>query len=401
MRDLSDWLTGYIKYTENSEPPLSYHTWCGIGAVAGALQRKTWLIWGFETIYPNLYIVLVGPSGRTRKGTALRISREILSEVPNITVASQKTSPEALISRMKNSITNFPDPDGVIHFHCSMTCFSEELSVFLGQANINFLAALTDWYDSHRKWEYETIGRGLDSVQGVCFNLIGATAPEWLQTMLPQEAVGGGFTSRVIFVVEEQKRRSVAKHILTEDEMRLQRALVKDLERISQLTGPFSFDAAGEEAYTTWYEAEDAKMARGEFPIEDPRMASYADRRATHIRKLMMVMSASRGDDMLLSAQDFTRALSVLTAAERKMHKTFGGLGQSRYSAVTEKIIQHIQNVKIVTRSALLRQFYRDVDTQALKLIEEMMEMTHLVRIDRSPMSGEKVYKWRGKEEEK
>lgn len=397
MRELSDWLTGYIKYTENSEPPLSYHTWCGIGVIAGALQRKCWLEWGFEIIYPNMYVVLVGPSGRTRKGTALRIAREILNEVPGVTLASQSVTREALIGAMKRSINNFPDPDGVIHFHCSMTCFSEELSVFLGENDIKFLASLTDWYDSHRKWEYETIGRGLDSIQGVCFNLIGATAPEWLQTMLPQEAVGGGFTSRVIFVVEEQKRRSVPKHILTETEKNIQKALVRDLERISQLCGPFTFDGDGESAYTSWYEGEDAKMAKGNFPIDDPRMASYADRRASHLRKLMMVMSASRGDDMKLGKGDFDRALSVLTTAERKMHKTFGGLGQSRYSAVTEKVMQHIQSMGTVTRSSLMQKFYRDVDSQSLKIIEDLMEMTHLVEIKHSPMTSEKIYIWKGK----
>ena len=396
-RALNDWLSAYLLYVDNTESPTSYHAWCGVSAIAGALQRKCWLEWGHEIIYPNLFVVLVGPSGKCRKGLALGIAKDMLSEVQGVSLASEATTREAVITAMKRAITNFAAPSGRIQFHCSLTCFSEELSVFLGQSDIKFLANLTDWYDSKDTWKYETIGRGMDQLQGVCFNLLGATAPDWLQSMLPQEAVGGGFTSRVIFVVEEAKRKTVSKHILTNEERGLRVRLQRDLDRINQLVGPFKFEPDSERAYTDWYEAQDKLLGKGELPIEDPRFSAYCERRATHLRKLMMVMSASRGNDMLLNMKDFSRSLSLLEATERKMHKTFGGLGQARYSSITEKVLEYIQLIRVVTRTDLMRKFYRDVDTMALKTIEEMMEMTKLVEIERVPMSAEKVYKWVGK----
>lgn len=399
-RELSDWLTGYIKYTENTEPPLSYHTWAGISTVAGALQRKVWLEWGFEVIHPNMFVVLVGPSGKARKGVALGIAKSLLNEVPNISLSSEATTREAVISAMKRAITNFQAPDGTVKFHCSLTCFSEELSVFLGQNDIKFLSTLTDWYDSKDVWRYETVGRGLDSLQGLCFNLMGATAPDWLQSMLPQEAVGGGFTSRVIFVVEEAKGKSVPKYNKTDEDRRLEGALIRDLERISQLVGSFKFDTGGEEAYVQWYESEDKRLANGELPVDDPRFSSYAERRATHLRKLMMIMSVSRGDSLIITRGDYDRALKILTTTERKMHKTFGGLGQAKYAAVTEKILEYIRVLGTVSRTELMRKFYRDVDSQALKIIEEIMSMTKLIEITRVPTSGEVVYKWKGKQQQ-
>ena len=77
-RLLKDWLTGYIKYTEDSEPPQSYHIWCGIGTIAGALQRKVYMKWGKQIIRPNLYIILIGPSGQGRKGNAIDYVREMI-----------------------------------------------------------------------------------------------------------------------------------------------------------------------------------------------------------------------------------------------------------------------------------------------------------------------------------
>lgn len=396
-REISDWLTAYIKYTENSEPPLSYHTWCGISLIAGALQRKVRLEWGFEILYPNFYIVLVGPSGRARKGVALGIAKALITEVPGISVCPEAASREAIIGAMKRAITNYQDPsDSNIKLHVSLTAFSEELSVFLGQNDIKFLATLTDWYDAKDKWDYETISRGKDSLQGVCFNMLGATAPDWLQSMLPQEAVGGGFTSRVIFVVEDRKGKTVPKHQLTPDEIALRKALLRDLERISQLAGLFSFTEVGERAYTDWYSEQDRLLARGEAAVEDPRFAGYCERRATHLRKLMMVMSASRSDELVIDEQDFKRATQVLRSTELKMHRTFGGLGSSKYSEVTEKILGYIRAVGITTRSSLLTKFYRDVDGATLRIIEEVMDQMKVVEIKLVPDSRDKSYRWIG-----
>lgn len=392
-RELQDWITGYIKYTERTEPAISYHTWIAISMVAGALQRKCSFQWGFEEIFPNMYVILVGPSGKARKGMALGMGKDIMAEVTSIAMTSENATREALIRSMKTSVNNYQLPDGVIKFHCSVTCFSEELSVFLGQSDIKFLASLTDWYDSKNSWTYETKGSGKDHLQGLCFNLLGATAPEWLQSMLPQEAVGGGFTSRVIFVVEESKGKTVAKHIRTPEEIRLREALVSDLSRINSMTGPFTFDESGERAYIDWYEAYDKRVAAGDYPVEDARFGGYSERRSTHIRKLMMVMSASRGDSRIMTLQDFDRADKILKSAEKKMSRTFGGLGKAQYADVTEKVIDYIRQIKVVSRKDLMRKFYRDVDPATMKIIEEVMEHMQIVKIEQL-QGGDRIYKW-------
>jgi hypothetical protein len=362
--------------------------------LAGALQRKVHLIWGFEKIHPNLFVVLVGPSGKTRKGVALGIAKDMLCSVGGIAVAPEATTREAVISAMKRAITNYQDPsDARIKFHCSLTAFSEELSVFLGQNDIKFLANLTDWYDSKDNWAYETIGRGRDSLQGVCFNLLGATAPDWIQSMLPQEAVGGGFTARIIFVVEDRKGKTVPKHTLTEDEHALAAALARDLERVNQIAGAFKFSPEGEKAYTDWYSEQDALLAKGRSPIEDPRFDAYCERRSTHLRKVMMLMSVSRGDELILTQNDFDRALKILQSTELKMHRTFGGLGQAKYSDMTEKVMGYIQALGTTTRSVLMSKFYRDIDANTLKIIEEVMTQMRVVKVTLLE-KGDKLYEW-------
>lgn len=398
-RELDNWLDSYLKYTDNTESPVSYHTWCGLSVIAGALQRRVYLQWGLaETIYPNLYVVLIGPSGRTRKGTAIGIAKSMLKATPGITVVPESSSGrQAMILAMKRASKNFEDPiDGKIKFHCSVTAFSEELSVFLGQGDIAYLSNLTDWYDSKDDWEYETVGRGKDSLQGLCLNLCGGTAPDWIQSMIPQEALGGGFTSRVIFIVEEKKRKIVPEYVVDDATRELGEKLQRDLERIANLAGEMRFDEEGKQAYVDWYIDQDTKLSAGQPAIPDTRFAGYCERRATHLRKLMLVCSASRGDDLKLTKADFLKAKGLLEAAEVKMGRTFGGLGKARNSAETDTVMDFIREMGTTTRQMLLKKFYRDIDPMTLSTVETTLEQAGKIKIKLLVQQRDKMYTWIG-----
>lgn len=396
-RECKDWIATYLEYTKNSEPPTIYHNWGALAIIAGALQRKVHLRMGFEKIYPNLYVILVGNSGRTRKGVALDVAYKMLSKISTVSVAPESSSREALILAMKRALRNFQDSEtGEISMHCSITAFPEELAVLLGQGDIKLLANLTDWYNSKDEWSYETVGRGRDALQGVCLNLFGATAPDWIQSMLPQEAVGGGFTSRVIFVVAENKRATVPEHTLTPEELEMQERLGRDLERIHQLQGRFEFSDEGKDAYMGWYLEQDALLSKGQPAIDDRRFAGYCERRATHLRKLMMLVSASHSDSLIITDQDFKSALSILTITEGKMHKTFGGLGTAPHSDISEKVMNYIRTLGITTRSQLLVKFYHDLDATTLANVEMLMEQMKVVEIKLIPEKKDKLYTWVG-----
>lgn len=398
-RELPNWLDSYIQYTDNTESPLSFHTWAGLSVISGALQRKVYLRWGLgQVIYPNLYTVLIGPSGRTRKGVAIGIAKDFLRNIPGVSVAPESSSGrEAMILAMKRASGNFQDPsDGKIKFHCALTAFSEELSVFLGQGDIAYLSNLTDWYDSKDDWEYETVGRGKDTLQGLCLNLLGATAPDWIQSMIPQEALGGGFTSRIIFIVEEKKRKIVPEHTMTKEEIELYGKLTRDLERISQLAGQVTFTPEGKQLYVDWYIEQDTLANENKPAIQDPRFAGYCERRATHIRKLMLICSASRADDLLITPEDFHKAKGLLDDAEINMPKTFGGLGKARNSDSVETIKNFIHDMRITTRQLLLTRFYRDIDPMTLAAVEQTLVDMKAIKIKVDPENRDKIYEWIG-----
>lgn len=398
MRRLNDWLASYIEYTRDTEPPLSYHTWTAISIIASTLQRRCFIQWGHNPIFPNNYIVLIGPSGLTRKGEALSLGRPFLEHV-GVTIASNRITNEQLCKYIGDNTTSYKGVDGKVELQSATTIYSSELHVFLGRANIDLLAALTDWYDCLPRWEYSTKHHGKDELTGLCVNLLGATAPDWLPSMLPHEAVGGGWTSRTIFVVEDYK----GKVIVDPNEekyapnAKLKKALEEDLERIKILSGKFELSPDALEAYKSWYLGQENWMKKGRFPIPDPKFSGYCSRRATHIKKIAMCMSASRGDDLIIRIEDFNRAKALMEAAEKKMPRAFRGLGRARFADLTEATLSFIASRGECLRSDLLKKFYRDIDAWTLDQIERVLVQMKVIDVITMTNEGDAKYVFKGK----
>ena len=97
-RVLPDWLKGLAEYVEDSEAPRLYFLWSGIITLAATLQRRVWIPYGLEEIFPNLYVMLVANPGE-RKAAPISIAKKLL-ESAEIPVAVDSTSKRALTKEL-------------------------------------------------------------------------------------------------------------------------------------------------------------------------------------------------------------------------------------------------------------------------------------------------------------
>lgn len=395
-RRLDDWLTSYLEYTENSESPISYHTWAGVSCIAGALQRKVYMRLGHSTLYPNNYIVLVGPSANARKGEPLVIARDIIEEL-NVYTIGEDSTPEALIRDIKGSELTFQDPStGDWKWHSSVTGFIEELAVFTGHQNTSFLAYLTNWYDSRDKWTRRTKHQGVDEIIGMCFNFLASTAPDWLPHILTKEAIGGGFTSRCIFVVEDRKRKTVLDPNKNMPSQRLRSDLIHDLEIINTIVGQYDWDKQAKQEYEDWYAEQDRRVTSGESILGDPILDGYVGRRPSHIRKISMICAASHSNELVITSSDFQCSKILLESAEKKMAQIFSGVGRGKYVAETDMIIKYVKSRRRVSKSTMLRDLYRSLDKDSFKNIMETLIEMKIIRSRLSTEDNEMYYEYRG-----
>lgn len=367
-RKLNDWLESYLIYTDNSEPPELFHTWTGISTIAAVLQRKCVMNWGMLRFFPNMYIILAAPSGKARKGTALGYGKDMLSRI-GIKMAAESITREALVREIFNAHdTIIDETNGDMTFHSSLTIFSPELTVFLGYNNQQLMMDLTDWYDCGHgpdgKWIYRTKGQGVDEITGLWVNLIGATTPDLLRSSLSMDAVGGGLTSRMIFVYEADKRKSCPTPFLSAKEKALGEDLYYDLEQMYLMKGEFKPTSDFIDLWHGWYLEQDSKEI-----FEEPHLAPYCERRPVHVMKLAMIISASQSSDMIVTHDHLISAVKLLERTELNMPNTFKGIGKSPHAEVLSKVMNEIGMAGTITLSDLQRKFYHDADARVLDII--------------------------------
>jgi len=222
-------------------------------------------------------------------------------------------------------------------------------------------------------------------------NILGAAAPDWLPTMIPPEAIGGGFTSRIIFILESIKGKINPWPIYNDDLRRLKDQLTADLSYIATHDrGEFRFSQKARELYEKYYIKQEKEIERGIFPVKDMAFEGYANRRALHLRKMSIILATARQSEGIVSAEDFQNSLKILTNAESKMGRLFSAVGKGFNAEALEKVMSYILQFKQTTRAKILRTYHRDVDAQSIQIVEDTMRKMNFIKIEYK--GGDAIY---------
>lgn len=381
-RKTSNFIKAYEQYTQHSEAPTLYHIWTCLFMLSTAVRRKVWYDEGFDNLYPNLYLVFISPPGKGRKSSAAKIGIKILKELDDITFSSESTTREALIKDIVGSASSYMLPDGTPQTHCSLSIFSSEWSVFIGHKNSGnepMIALLTDVFDCPDKWAYRTKLSGSDYLENVFLSKLACTTFDYLASSLPLDAIGGGLTSRIIFVVEFNRRKKVynPKKFMSKEETLLKKFLLQDLEEISLLQGEMVMTDEADAFFKAWYEAQEDDNPE----IKDERFFGYLARKPSHIVKIAMLFSLAEGNSLSIELSHLTRALSLLKQTEKNMPFAFGARGRNTTAVDLERILEQIVQThkgnpnRPIPQRVLAKANYRHVDRQTLNNILEYLEV--------------------------
>jgi hypothetical protein len=78
------WLTDLMSQTQDLESPRRYFYFAGLGVLSAVVKRNVWLDrGGAYKLYPNVYIMLIGPSG-IKKGLPIKIAEKLVTDM-NVT----------------------------------------------------------------------------------------------------------------------------------------------------------------------------------------------------------------------------------------------------------------------------------------------------------------------------
>lgn len=357
------WLADYLKFSGDNESPRKYHLFVGMVILASILSRRVYFT-RMDKVFPNLYVVFVSPPG-TGKSTASDIGENLLRRLnPGIRpkLKSGKITPEAFrnwLSR-RESIPDHPTLDGAIG-----TVFADELSVFLGRQRYNegMVSMLTKIYGCPDVYEDETIAWGNVRLKNVCINLIGTTVDDALVKSVNEDAMLGGFVSRVLWVVGEPSdvRISIPQPL---DE-KLARPLLDHLISLTNLLGEISFDDDAYNYYDKWYQ---------NHPRTHGIIPGYYERKPTFVIKIAALFQAAdynrRG--RIIGQKHIEQAVHVLTKLEKDIEHTVTTITTGKSGRMVDTLYRYIAaHNRPVTYAEITNYCYRAV--RSLTEIDNML----------------------------
>lgn len=327
-RKCASWINSFIESTEVLEAPRVFRQWAAISTIAAAIEQKVYVASGGSQLFPNVYCFLVAHPG-VGKTRVIMAAKRYYMETPDPLAAPTSMSASSMIdavTKAKRTIVRMPE--GPLEYN-TLYITADEMRAFMHQYDEEAIGVMSAFYDPTTPYGQTRRGNDLSiKIKRPQLNVICGTQPATLMKFLPESAWEQGFTSRVVMVFSDE--RSIGDDFADKDTS-LNPDLVNDLCSISTLVGEFQVTEAYRNAVNNW-------RALGEPPVPThPKLIHYATRRRVHLYKLSMVSAIDRSDVLILTADDFNRAMTWLTAAEATMPDIFkAGAGNADAKAMDE-----------------------------------------------------------------
>lgn len=391
-----NWISSYAAAMNPiTEAPDAYVIWSAISVISAVLKKKVWIDRGTYLIYPNQYIVLVGPPG-VGKGTAIHPAHAFIKDYkPELSnyLSDRVTAPK-IIEKLETGFQTQSVVNGsiVVGKESTAVLMATELSTFLGSSDW-MTSFLCDTWDRN-EFEYGTKGKGSNHIKDMCVSLIGACVPDFIRRINghanASDAINGGFTARTIFVFANEKSKDLPWPMALRNTVKgpeLITALRYDLECISQLRGEFKLE---QQAYYEWEKFYKSIRHKDE---DSDVIRHFKSRQNVHVLKVAMCLSAATNDSLLIDTWCLHTAIALVQGVLNTLDITFRGVGESSLSEATAKIQTYIERKGLTTRRELIRDNHRHATVEDIDRILNTLMQIGLIR---GYIQGQQFYEYTG-----
>lgn len=417
MTNLERWML----YNKDVSSPETFIKWSWYYTISAALQRRVWMM--DRPIFPNLYVVLVGPAA-LGKGLVIGPINDMLQHWPYreeskepapagglsaadmeelnqsragvpgqktkermllINTASSATTYEALVRHMAVSTrTHSYTEDGKQKFyaHCSSCFCLEELGSLFRQHSEDVVRFLLETYDC-RNYTYDTKTQGKDIIRRCCVSLLAGTTPSFMERCFTDELLSEGFSSRTIFIYESSNRfhKAFIETISSEQEAARQ-GLLDHIKRLSTLYGKLEVERETIDSMESWWKLEASGIGRAN---KSPKLDPYYGRKQLHVSKLAMAIHFSESTEMKIPMRAFVEAQRLLAEVEVKMHNAVTLNNKNPLAGVHRDIIKYLVQYGPQSEKELIMQFYGASQTgvTGIKEVLDVLKATGRIRLEK------------------
>lgn len=325
------WVGRYVALmAPTTEAPHAFHLGVGLTIAGAILGRDVWCPYG-EPTHANLFTLLVGKSGKTRKDTAIRRGTRMVTD--------QHLEAGKLVNTITKVITDVGSAEALMDelaTHPNLMLYSTEFSKLMGNARRKatgtIIPTLMQAWDAPPIMASLTRGNPVEAHYPY-MSVLAATQPEILANLMGEEDVFSGFANRWFFVAGEPTHTPIPSPppvdaVLSRelyDELRMRR------EEGGRRAGGFPLSREALARWEAWYVADYHRES--DTPEED----AMRPRHASLIRKIALIYAATEGTSQITLDQ-LEAGIAVIEWMGKNVRRMVGTWGESSFGKLERRI---------------------------------------------------------------
>jgi hypothetical protein len=377
---MSKFFSLYRDYVANSEPPDIYHCWSAFSLLSNLVGKKCFIPQGHFTVYPQLYILLLGNSGN-RKSTAMNFAQGLVRDC-GIETFGSKSSAEGLTDYLaENEVKHTVGSIDASYRQAGI--FADEMEVFLGGRHVNasMVSFLTEIWDVEEFVERKRNGNQKTTIENPYVTLLGCAVTDWLSKTLKERLLTAGLARRLILVYAAARKGYFANPIYGEREAQLHADLVTECLGMRSMAGGFMLTP---KAMQVWEKVYIEIQEEANHHIELVR--AYFTSKHILILKLALLMRITSSPKRLIDSRTLLLSYQVLNETEKDIDWLYGQVGRNELKPYLDELYNQIKKGP-TTFAELLKENVVNLEMAELRDALNTLEQMHYIRASASSPS--------------
>lgn len=393
-------IEAYVEYAAGfTDAPAIFHHRMALFMISSIVNRKVSFRQGYGFLYPNLWMILLAPSGFYHKSYAISAAVNLIKKVNPGLILPEDFSREGLIEELSASSKRL--------------LISYEFQSLMGVLGRDYMggakAFLTEIFDNPAEYTRklktkpvrkldpendEDPGNGKSVIKEPFLNLVAASTIEWFCESLKENDLMGGFLAR-FFIVRSYPKETSMPWQPPDDEIKREK-LVEMLSEINNMHGEMTLTKEAKEFYEEWYKTFE-QSRRDDTSIVSPfypRLTEYA-------KKFAMLSAIDRARSFVILKEDiqFGCALANTCASEinkMRLHEMTNGWYEKERKKVEQFLIKERREVSREELCRATRIRARTLDEVLRDLEDSRMITVKIIQRERDGTGSidVKIYQW-------
>lgn len=389
--------------SSQTDAPMKFHEALAYGLLSCVVNKKAWIQFGGERLYPNLYILLAAKSSLNRKSWSIRIAQSFLKEAAIPLMRDFKipdpSSYESFISELARIDRDAPLACGLLVI--------DELSGFLKRSRnkqhlAGFIEGLTSAYDQsslYRRTGVKEKEKEIYRVDEPFLNIWAGCSIDWLNEHLSMSENTGGAFARYLWVYHDEPNMNPDPWPKKHDKLKRD-IIIEKLARISSIFLDteliFNENSKAFEVYGGWYKTFRLKTQNSKWDQNCERLTiivvkiamlqAIAEYEHNNPNTISPLKSLEITDDHIIEG------IEIVHQVVKSFDKIV--IGNSENEVKLNKVIAFIQQRKETTRREIMRKF-DFLTLQDMFWMENVLaerELIEIIKNERKRVS----YQWIG-----